>query len=124
MNADQLVMHHRHHKVTYTAILLGLMLSVAGLANQFFLSVPIYHPLGGYVLLVPGILIILRAMHPPIGFVRVVTTFLGGVCLGACPLFFNAESTEPPWICVGLVLVGMAILGGSFTDRVKVHKHH
>ena len=124
MSTDHFPVQHRHHRVTYSAVLLGLMLSGAGLANQFYLATPIYHPLAGYVLLVPGILIILRAMHPPIGFVRVVTTLLGGICLGACPLFFNADLAEPPWICIGLIFCGVVLLGGSFTARTQIHKHH
>jgi ABC-type Fe3+-siderophore transport system permease subunit len=112
----------KHHKFTYTAILIGLVLSAAGLANQFYLAEPLYHPLAGYVLLVPGVAIILRALHPPIGFLRIITTLLGGASLGACPLFFNSDSPNPPWISIGLILVGMAFLGGSFTTRTKMHK--
>ena len=81
MNTDQHMVHHKYHKVTYTAVLLGLILMTAGLYNQFYLTVPMYHPMGGYVLLVPGVLIILRALHPPIGFIRVLTTLVGGICV-------------------------------------------
>ena len=112
---------HRHHKVTYMAILLGLLLAAAGLANQFFLEAPLYHPFSGYALIVPGVLIVLRALHPPIGFLRVITTLLGGVCVGACPLFFKSDSPNPPWICIGLIFIGMALLGVSFTVRTKMH---
>jgi hypothetical protein len=113
-----------HHKVTFTAILLGLVLAAAGAANQFYLAEPMVHPSAGYVLIVPGIAIFLRALHPPIGFIRVLTTLVGGACLGASPIFFTPGSANPPWFTIGLIFISMILLGGSFTVRTKMHKHH
>lgn len=115
--------HQNHHKVSVVALLVGMLLILAGLAQQFFLKQFVYHPLEGYVLVGAGGALLLRSLRPPIGFVRVITTLAGGASLGACPLFFDAGSVEPPWICIGLILVGMILLGGSFTNRVKMHHH-
>lgn len=113
----------KHHKVTFSAILLGLVLAGAGAANQFYLAEPLYHPLAGYVLMVPGICLILRALRPPIGFMRVITTILGGASLGACPIFYEAGTDNLPLVSIALVFAGTALLGASFTVCLKKHKH-
>ncbi|WP_136078468.1 hypothetical protein [Pontiella desulfatans] len=106
------------------AILLGLFLAGAGAANQFYLEEPMYHPLAGYVLIIPGIALVLRALRPPIGFMRVVSTLLGGASIGACPLFLVKNSASPPWISILLVFLGAALLGASFTARTRMHRRH
>ena len=118
--------HHGHHKFTYTAMLIGILLSVAGLVVQFHLEERYYHPLEGYLLIVPGVALFLRSLHPPIGFLRIGTTLLGGFCLGAAPMFYISGSKNPPWISILLIFAGMVLLGGSFTMRTKMHKagHH
>jgi hypothetical protein len=124
MKSAEAEVHHKHHKVTITAILLGIVLLAAGLANQFYLAEPLFHPLAGYILVVPGVVLILRALRPPIGFLRVSFSLVGGACLGASLVFYESNSPSPPWISIGLVLIGAAILGGCFTPRVKVHHTH
>lgn len=115
--------HRKHRKVTITAMLLGIVLAVAGLASKLYLDEPFYHPQEVYVLAVPGLAIILRALRPPIGFLRVISTLIGGACLGASPVFWVADSTNPPWISLGLIFIGAAMLGASFTITVKPIKH-
>ncbi|MDF7822497.1 hypothetical protein P4B35_00620 [Pontiellaceae bacterium B12227] len=115
--------HQNHHKVSVAALLLGLLLVLAGLTQQLYLKQFLYHPLEGYMLVAAGGALFLRSLRPPLGFVRLISTPAGGACLGACPLFFDAASAEPPWICIGLILAGMILLGGSFTARVKIHHH-
>ncbi len=115
---------HKHHITSIAALLLGIAAAAAGLVHQFYLEEPIYHPLAGYVLVFAGGALFLRCLRPPIGFIRLLTTLIGGACLGACPMFYQNDSADVPWICVALILVGAALLGGSFTVRNKMHHHH
>ncbi|VGO22585.1 hypothetical protein [Pontiella sulfatireligans] len=125
MHNGHTVEHHKLHKFTYTAMLTGMLLSAAGLMVQFYLTERYCHPLEGYAIIVPGVALFLRSLHPPIGFVRIFTTLAGGVCLGAAPLFYVSGSPNPPWISIGLIFVAMAILGASFTVRTTHgQKHH
>jgi hypothetical protein len=115
--------HQDYHKVSIVALLLGALLIAGGLIQQFYLKQFFYSALEGYVLVASGAALSLRSLHPPIGFIRVITTLAGGASIGACPIYFDSSSVEPPWICIGLILTGVILLGGSFTNRVKVHHH-
>jgi hypothetical protein len=117
--------HKHHHRVTYTAILLGILLIAAGVAHQFLYYYPVfYHALEGYALIASGTALVLRALRPPIGFLRVITTLAGGFFAGISPVFFDPGATTLPLASMGCLVAGVALLGGSFTIRIKTAHHH
>ena len=80
--------HHKYHKYTYSGILMGSALLLFSVVYYNSLAESSLDPLSIYILLVPGITIILRSLHPPMGFIRLLTVLAGGALIGSVPMLF------------------------------------
>jgi hypothetical protein len=123
MRAMEALHHHKTHKYTITGLLTGGMLLLVSLANYRLLEDPRINPLSVYITLVPGIALILRSLRPPIGIIRVFTVLAGGILTGAVPILYTQEDVTFKWASLVALVLGAALLGGSFTPVAKTEYH-
>ena len=115
--------HHSMHKHTLSGIAFGLILLSVGIASMFKTEELGFHFSSVYILLVPGIFIILRSLRPPIGFVRTVTTYIGGTLIGAVPLLITSNNNQLLWLGLSFGIIASALLGVSFTEKPMKDVH-
>jgi hypothetical protein len=118
------LIHHKVHKYTISGILAGGALLLLSLASQRLMTEPQFHPLEVYIILVPGAALLLRSLRPPIGVLRGTFALIGGMLVGTTPILFTAESAQLNWLSIAVALLGAALLGASFSEKVdqEVHK--
>jgi len=113
------VHHYRLHKYSWTGYTLGCTLLLISLVNMFVLKKALYHPLAGYITLVPGIALILRAHRPPIGVIRGVSLICGGIIAGALPMLITLNDSWGLWTSLIGGIMGATLLGLGFSPVYK-----
>jgi hypothetical protein len=111
--------HHKVHKYTLSGLFFGCILLFAGIANMSVLENRGMHPLSIYIVLIPGMALILRSLRPPIGPLRTVAALAGGAMIGTVPMLLTSNDPQILWSMVATGLIGAALLGISFTPLVK-----
>jgi hypothetical protein len=115
--------HHKTHKYTITGFVVGGMLLLVSIVDILVIKKPWLHPLSVYMTLIPGALIVLRSLRPPIGVLRGITTYAGGTLIGVVPMLLTSDSQQFLWAGVACGLTGAAFLGVSFTEKPKKVEH-
>ena len=107
--------HHKIHRFTLSGLAIGSLLLIAGLIDMFLLEKPFYHRLESYVVLAPAVVVILRSLNPPIGFIRSVMLLAGGVMIGAAPLLITSGSSDVTNQGLIILLAGAGVTGIGFS---------
>lgn len=113
---------HKAHRYTISGFVVGGILLLISLVDILMLKGPTFHPMSAYITLVPGLALVLRSRHPPIGAVRGISICVGGAMAGAIPMLLTSTDTQVLWSGLVCGLVGAGLLGVGFSPRPKATK--
>ena len=109
------ITHHKLHHHIISGLVVGSILLLISLVDLMVLEPPIFQGKTVYLVMVPGICILLRCMRPSIGLLRAVFLITGSVLAGAVPMLLTYEHSQFLWTALTAGLLGAAMLGFGFS---------